>query len=66
MQIYAAPLVNGSRGVVMLNRHQGGDDRVYRAITLTVFWEQLGYPPGMKVMGLNPLFTVSLELWSSS
>eukprot|EP00884_Botryococcus_braunii_P016364 jgi/Botrbrau1/3410/Bobra.0337s0043.4 len=50
-EIYAAPLVNGSRAVVMLNRRQGGsgDDRVYESMSLTVKWDQLGYPTNLLV-----------------
>jgi hypothetical protein len=45
----------------MLNRHQSGDEKVYKAITLTVFWEQLGYQPEMKVMGLDTPSAMTLE-----
>ena len=46
LQVYAGPLMGGSRAVVLFNRHSITTQ--YPISNVTVTWEQLGYPADMK------------------
>ncbi|KAK9785608.1 hypothetical protein WJX73_009218 [Symbiochloris irregularis] len=46
MQVYAGPLQDGSRAVVLFNRHIFSTQ--YPLCKITVTWEQLGYAPETK------------------
>ena len=48
MQIYAAPLAGGARGVVLFN--QQTTQSQYPMSNLTVFWEQIGLVPGQRAL----------------
>ena len=52
MQVWATTLVDGSRFVVLFNRHKD-DDPAYINATLSVYWHHIGLPPTTKVCGLN-------------
>ncbi|EFN53392.1 hypothetical protein CHLNCDRAFT_137182 [Chlorella variabilis] len=43
--VYAAPLADGGRAVVLLNRHSQ-----YQASNLTLRWQLVGYPPDTRVV----------------
>ena len=46
LQVYAGPLMGGSRAIVLFNRHSITTQ--YPISNVTVTWEQLGYPTDIK------------------
>ena len=63
LQVYAAPLQDGTRAVVILNRHTFATQ--YPLSNITVDWSWLGFPKGSKVMP-NLSITASPNLLFSS
>jgi len=57
VQVYAAPLADGSRAVVLLNRHTLATQ--YPVSELYVDWSWLGFPSGAEVIIPPPLLTPS-------
>jgi alpha-galactosidase len=48
VQVYAAPLVGGSRAVVLFNRYQDLDPN-FAVQNMTVYWESIGIPANVTV-----------------
>lgn len=48
MQVYAAPLQDGSRAVALFNRHLNTDP-IFPDQNLTVLWPSIGIPPNVTV-----------------
>ncbi len=48
MQVYAAPLLGGSRAVVLFNRYQYLDAN-FPVQNMTVYWDSIGIPANATV-----------------